>query len=276
MTVNVFDFLLSLNFREDYAVFDTHIHTIFSTDSNMQIEDAIKCMREKNISGIVTEHMDINFPKKDSFCFNVEDYFNSYSKYRGNDLLLGIELGMKEDCFRESSDLIKNNSFDYVLGSVHLVENLDLYYEDYYRGKSKREAYAKYFEVILGNLDKFQFIDSLGHIDYIARYAKFEDKEIYYGEFSDIIDEILNKVIKEGKCLELNTRRLDKDISVKNMINIYKRYNQLGGKYITIGSDAHQIEAIGSNFMAAREISQFCNLKIVYFKNRLMEYDRGF
>lgn len=257
-------------------MFDTHIHTIFSTDSDMKIEDAIKYMRRKNIGAVVTEHMDINFPKKDLFCFNVEDYFNAYSKYRGNDLLLGIELGMKEDCFRESTDLIKNNSFDYVLGSVHLVENLDLYYEDYYRGKSKREAYLKYFQVMLDNLDKFKFIDSLGHIDYIARYAKFEDKEIYYRDFSDIVDEILSKLVREGKCLELNTRRLDSDISIKNIIDIYKRFSELGGKYITVGSDAHNIEAIGGNFKAAGEIAQLCNLKIVYFKNRLMEYDKGF
>ena len=257
-------------------MFDKHIHTTFSTDSDMKIEDAIKYMRGKNISAIVTEHMDINFPKKNLFCFNVGDYFNAYSKYRGNDLLLGIELGMKEDCSKESSDLIKNNSFDYVIGSVHLVENLDLYYEDYYRGKNKKEAYVKYFEVILENLDKFKFIDSLGHIDYIARYAKFKDKEIYYRDFSDIIDEILSKVVKEGKCLELNTRKLYSDTSVKNMIDIYKRFSELGGKYVTVGSDAHNVEAIGSNFKVAWEISELCNLKIVYFKNRLMEYDKGF
>ncbi|MFL0196479.1 histidinol phosphate phosphatase [Clostridium sp. WILCCON 0269] len=257
-------------------MFDTHIHTTFSTDSNMKIEDAIKCMEEKNISLIVTEHMDVNFPKKDSFCFNVDDYFNTYSKYRNNNLLLGIELGMKEDCIEESRKLIENNSFDYVIGSIHLVDNLDLYYPDYYKDKSKKEAYLKYLQVMLENLKEFYFIDSLGHIDYIARYAKFEDRELYYKDFSDIIDDILKEIIKEGKCLELNTRRLCNNISVKNMIEIYKRFNELGGKYITVGSDAHQVEAIGNNFMAAKEMAQLCNLKIVYFKNRVMEYDRGF
>lgn len=257
-------------------MFDTHIHTTFSTDSNMKLENAMDYMKKKYISGIITEHMDINFPKKNLFCFNVEDYFDTYDNYRDNNLLLGIELGMKEDCFEESEEIIQNNSFDYVLGSIHLVENLDLYYEDYYKDKNKKQAYTKYFETILENLDRFKFIDSLAHIDYIARYAKFRDREIYYSDFSDIIDEILNKVVKEDKCLELNTRRLDNDISIKNMIDIYKRFNELGGKYITIGSDAHEIKSIGSNFMEAKEISQLCNLKIVYFKNRLMEYDEDF
>ena len=103
---------------------------------------------------------------------DVDEYLNKYLKYRNDNLLLGIELGMKEDCLEQSRKLIKDNSFDYVIGSIHLVENLDLYYSDYYEGKSKKEAYFKYLEDMLENLKQFEFIDSLGHIDYIARYAK--------------------------------------------------------------------------------------------------------
>lgn len=255
-------------------MFDTHVHTNFSTDSDMKIEEAIKSAREKNISFITTEHMDINFPKKGLFCFDVDKYLNKYSKYKGDNLLLGIELGMKKDCLEESRELIKNNSFDYVLGSVHLVENLDLYYPDYYEGKSKKEAYLKYLQTILKNLKQFEFIDSLGHIDYIARYAKFEDKELYYNDFPDIIDDIFKELINKGKCLELNTRRLKNPDSAKNMLEIYKRFSELGGKYITVGSDAHNVESMGSNFRKAAEIAERCHLKIVYLKNRKKQYDK--
>ncbi len=256
-------------------MFDTHIHTRFSSDSQMKIEDAIKYAKNKNVSMIITEHMDLKFPKEGMFCFDVEEYFKEYSKYRGDDLLLGVEIGMKEDCIKESQRVSKNNPFDYVIGSVHLVNNLDVYYEEYYKDKSKREAYEKYFISMLESIKAYNFIDSMGHIDYISRYAKYEDKEIYYEEHSDIIDEILKTLISTDKCIELNTRRLNDENAAKNIIPIYKRFRELGGKDITVGSDAHNPLAIGNNFEVAKEIAQLCDLKIVYFKNRKKEYEKN-
>ncbi|MEY8762224.1 MULTISPECIES: histidinol phosphate phosphatase [Clostridium] len=256
-------------------MFDTHVHTTFSTDSEMKIECARKYARENAMSLIITEHMDINFPQKDSFRFDVDKYFREYSRWRNDNLLLGIELGMKEDCLKESRELIENNPFDYVIGSTHLVDNKDLYSPDYYRGKSKKETYSKYFQAILDNLSKFDFIDSLGHIDYIARYSGYEDSELYCSSFSEIIDEIFKKLIDQDKCLELNTRRLGNKSAIQNMIEMYKKFGELGGKYITIGSDAHNSYNIGSNFKSAVEIAGLCNLKVVYFKNRKKEYDKN-
>lgn len=255
-------------------MFDTHVHTKISTDSNMEIEDAIKSARNKNISLIITEHMDLKFPKEGLFCFNVDDYFREYSKYRRKDLLLGVEIGMKDDCIEESRELLKNNPFDYAIGSVHLVDNLDVYYEDYYQGNSKKQAYEKYLKSILKGIEKYDFVDSMGHIDYISRYAKYDDKEIYYTEFSDIIDEILKTLINKDKCIELNTRRLNDENAVKNLIDIYKRFRELGGRDITIGSDAHASAAIGSNFNVAKEIVDLCDLKVVYFRERKKEYEK--
>lgn len=257
-------------------MFDTHVHTVFSSDSDMSIESAKKSAEGKGISFIITEHMDLNFPKEDLFRFDVGRYFNEYSGWRGDNLLLGIELGMKKDCIEDARKLIENNAFDYVIGSVHLVENKDLYYPDYYEGKTKHEAYLKYLQVMLDDLKRFDFIDSLGHIDYIARYGKFEDRELYYKDFSDIIDEIFVKLIQNDKCLELNTRRFNNEDSIKNMIDVYKRFGELGGKYITVGSDAHDPSAIGANFKCAEEVARICNLKIVYFKDRVKEYDKNF
>ncbi len=256
-------------------MFDTHIHTKkFSSDAHMEIEDAIKSAEDKNISLIITEHMDLKFPKEGLFYFDAKEYFNHYSKYRKNNLLLGIEIGMKQDCIEESRDVVRSNPFDYVIGSVHLVDNLDVYYDNYYKGKDKREAYEKYFIAMLNCVKHYDFIDSMGHIDYICRYAKFEDKEIYYKDHCDIIDEILKTLIDNDKCMELNTRRLNDENAVKNLLTIYKRYRALGGKNITIGSDSHNKEAIGSNFNIARDIAESCDLKIVYFKERKKEYEK--
>lgn len=253
-------------------MFDTHVHTRFSTDSNMKIEEALKSAKDNKLCLILTEHMDIGYPEKGEFSFNIEDYFKAYSSFRGETMLLGIEIGMKEDCVKESRLIAWDNPFDYVIGAIHLVDNLDLYYDDFYKGKSKSEAYGKYLEQMFLNLKEFDFIDSLAHIDYICRYAKYEDRELHYRDFPDILDEILKLIIQEGKCIELNTRRLNNRSSVESLCEIYKRYSELGGKYITLGSDAHMPGSIGNNFKEAVQIAQNCNLRIVYFKDRKMEY----
>lgn len=252
-------------------MFDTHVHTEYSSDSNMKIEEALKAADYNKLSLTFTEHMDIGYPKGD-FTFDVGDYFRKYSRFRGDKLLLGIEVGMKEDALDESRVVVSDNEFDYVIGSIHLVDNMDLYYPDYYKDKSKKDAYLRYLKAMFVNFKQFDFVDSLAHIDYICRYAKYDDKELYYREFCDIIDEILKLIINRGKCLELNTRRLDSQKAIYSMIDIYKRYRELGGKYITVGSDAHNPEAIGNNFNIAEGIAEKCNLKIVHFKNRNMEY----
>jgi histidinol-phosphatase (PHP family) len=253
-------------------LFDSHMHTRFSTDSKMDIEAAIKRAGELNIGIITTEHMDLNYPIPNEFKFDPDKYFKEYAKYRNDKVLLGIELGMIPDSVSDNRKLIESYPFDYVIGSIHLVDNNDLFYDDFYTNRSKNEAYEDYFRYMLQCIKSHNFIDSLGHIDYIARYAKYEDKEIYYEDFTEYIDEILKAIALNGKPIELNTRRLKDSTVVKNLKKIYKRFYDLGGRTITIGSDSHNIDSIASNFDVAKAMAESCNLKIVYFKERKPEY----
>jgi histidinol-phosphatase (PHP family) len=253
-------------------MFDTHMHTRFSTDSKMSIEAAIKKAEELNIGIIITEHMDLNFPDKDQFIFDPKQYFNEYSRYRSHKVLLGIELGMITDQVEENKKIIESYPFDYVIGSVHLVDNIDVLAEELYINRSKKDSYERYFKYMLDCIKTHNFVDSIGHIDYISRYSVYEDKEIYYEDFSEHIDEVLKAAIQAGKALELNTRRLGSSDAVNNLRKIYKRFYELGGRIITVGSDSHYENSIGFNFDTAKAIAESCNLKIVYFKERKPEY----
>lgn len=253
-------------------MFDTHVHTTFSTDCQMNIERAIERAKALNTGIVITDHMDLNYPDKGKFRFDIDEYFNQYSKYRNDQVLLGLEMGMATDYIEENKEIEKKYDFDYIIGSVHMVDDVDVYQEIFYKEKSKRQAYEQYFRSILDCVKSYHFVDSIGHIDYIARYAKFSDTEIYYKEFSDSIDEILKEIINKGKAIELNTRRIGNKTSAQELMNIYKRYAELGGKIITIGSDAHNVESIGKNFDIAREMVDLCGLKIVYYNQRKPEY----
>ncbi len=255
-------------------LFDTHIHTSYSDDSDMLVETAVGKAVELGLGVTFTEHIDLAYPEPHTITFDVGQYFRDYTRYRSNKVLLGIEVGMGPGCVEANRLIIDNHPFDYVLGSIHAVGNVDIYREEYYRLRSKREAYIQYFEAMLTCLKAYDFIDSLGHIDYIARYARYEDTEVYYHEFSDWIDAVLNFLVQNNKAMEINTRRLTSQAAVDVLRPIYRRFYELGGRMVTIGSDAHRPHDIGKRLAVGYALAADCNLKAVYFKQRKPEIGR--
>lgn len=253
-------------------LYDTHLHTTFSTDSRMTLAAAVDRGRELGLGLTVTEHMDLDFPKPEAFLFDLDEYFRAYGPQRGDSLLLGIEIGMRPDLVRQNADILAGRPFDFVIGSIHVVDGIDIYLEDFYLGRSKQDVFSHYFDSMLACLATYDFIDSLGHIDYITRYARFADPEIYYGEFADYIDAILGRLIALDKAIEINTRRLASADSVAALLPIYHRFRQLGGRHVTIGSDAHKPADIGHHFALAFDMAEACGLTPVYFKSRRPQY----
>lgn len=255
-------------------LYDTHIHTEFSHDSNMLLQDAASKACELGIGIIITEHVDLNYPDPLAFRINTHDYFKTYAPYRHDALLLGVEIGLSLGEVADNKRIVADNPFDYVIGSIHLVNDVDTYAEVYYKGKSKQQAYEEYFDAMHACIHAYDFIDSLGHIDYICRYARYADQELYYSEFSERLEAILAALAGKDKCLELNTRRIGNKQAAECLLTLYKRFKELGGKYVTIGSDAHFAADIGKNFSAALEITDRSGLKPVWFRERQMQYTK--
>ena len=251
---------------------DTHVHTAVSTDSRMTLKEAVTQAQRLGIGLTLTEHMDLAYPKTGAFLFDVDRYFADYGAFRGPQLLLGIEIGMRQDCLEENRRLALREGFDYVLGSLHVVDNLDLYDEGCYRERDKESVYRHYFKAMLEVVSSHDFIDSLGHIDYIARYARYPDPELRYGEYAGEIDAVLTVLAQREKALEINTRRLDNREAALELAAICRRFRQLGGRHVTIGSDAHQPDAIGRGMAAAEELAEQSGLRVVWFRERTMFY----
>lgn len=249
-------------------MFDSHVHTKFSTDSEMKITDAIETANKLQLGLIITEHMDLGFPTVGNNTFNIDAFFREYSKYRSDKTLLGIELGMRPDLLEKVREVAAYYPFDQIIGSVHVVDKMDAYKSNFYEGRTKNQVYEQYLKYMVTCIKTHDFIDTLGHIDYITRYNNFFDKELYYDEYIDYIDEILMLLAQREKAIEINTNRLNSHDSVINLTKIYKRFKELGGRFVTIGSDAHTPDRIGSNFNKAKNIADSCGLQIVYFKKR--------
>ena len=257
-------------------IFDSHVHTDFSGDSDMKIADAIKRADELGIGLVITDHMDINDYIKNRSGFDVEKFFEAYTKLRSDKLLLGIEIGLREEAVERNINLVNNYDFDFILGSTHAPyaskHGFEFFDADVYVGKSKREAYEEYFRSMIKGVKENEYIDSLAHIDYIARYSRYDDKELYYNEYTSLIDEVLKEVAVRDKSMEISTRRIGNKTSADELMKIYKRFKELGGETVTIGSDGHYPGVIGADFNSGLEMAEFCGLKPVYYKKRKIQY----
>ena len=96
---------------------------------------------------------------------------------------------------------------------------------------------------------RIRIFDVLGHIDYMVRYGKAQEKEYSYARYADIIDEILRTVIGKGKGIELNMAGLKYGLPFAHPHpDILKRYRELGGEIITVGADGHKPEHIAYDY----------------------------
>lgn len=258
-------------------LFDNHSHTEVSSDSDMRLLDAISAARKIGLGLVLTEHFDYDYIdsrhyKDMDFRFDPKEYWQQYGPYRDDTVQLGVEIGLSDTAREANEAFLQEAPFDLVIGSIHMIDLLDLYYPDFYQAKSKEESYTEYLQVMADMLRDNTYIDVLGHIDYICRYTPYDDQNIVYEEMPEAVDEVLRAVLDTGKVMELNTRRLGDRAAVAALMPIYRRYQELGGRYITLGSDAHAAENIGMNFHVALDMAEALKLRPVTFSRRRMKY----
>ncbi len=252
-------------------IFDSHMHTKFSADSEMLASETIAQASKLNLGVVFTEHFDYGLELKGKkFSFDPAAYMNDYKNLRGDKIRLGVEVGLRKFAREANEKFIAQADFDLVIGSIHLVDDIDIYYPDFYADKDKATAYKKYFGQMATEAEVGDY-DVLGHIDYICRTAPYDNPEIDYPTFRAEIDAVLKIVVERGKVLELNTRRFDKVRGIEELVPVYKKYRELGGRFVTLGSDAHRVAAIGNYFNRALDFVRELDLKLVTFCERKLE-----
>ena len=260
---------------------DYHNHTFFSADSDTPVEEMIKKAISLGLEYIcMTDHMDLDFPYPElDFTFSVPDYFKKHDELREKygdqiTLLTGIELGLQPGIYDELKNMMKSYHFDFVIGSSHLVDRLDPYYPEYWSDKTETQGTIRYFETILENVAEFDDIDVYGHIDYIVRYGPTQAQNYSYRKYQEILDEILKSLIYKNIGLELNTAGLKYGLGFAHPhIDILKRYKELGGEILTIGSDGHKPEHLAYDFDKVPGILEECGFKYyTMFRKRKPEF----
>lgn len=250
-------------------IFDSHMHTRYSADSQMILKDALKTAQMKYIGIITTEHLDLNLGEK--WRFDIREYLSEYKGYKSEgNLLTGIEMGMDTRYAIENRSIATNHNFDFILGSVHSIKDLDLFpKETYAQFLTREDFYKTYFRYMFECISSHDFIDSLAHIDYPARYAPYENKTVYFEDFKDEISKVFELLLKKNIVLEFNLRRFRED-TLDQFESLYSNYKKLGGRYVTLGSDAHRTDDIAYNIDIAVPFIEKLGLEIVHFENGMM------
>lgn len=162
---------------------------------------------------------------------------------------IGVELGLQPHLKERYHAFVEASDFDQVIGSSHVVHGFDPYYPEFYEGKTQDGAYLEYFTSILENLAVFDDFDVYGHIDYVVRYGPNKNSGYSYRKFQDVIDEILKTLIAKGKGIELNMAGFKYGLHHPHPTEeILKRYKELGGEILTLGSDAHAPDQIAYDY----------------------------
>ena len=261
---------------------DYHVHTIYSDDSVYEMEEVVKDGIKKEIKELCfTDHVDYGIKRDwddpegiiirhaiehgkevDLVLANVNypKYFealNMYQKKYASSISIkkGLEFGIQSITVDAYEKLYASyqDDLDFVLFSMHQVNNLEFWTQDFQKGKTQKEYNDEYYKEIYQTMQIFHHYSCLAHLDLLARY---DENGIYpFENEKDIIAEILKYAIRDGKGIEINTSSWKyglKDTQPSRAI--LKLYKDLGGKIITVGSDAHETKYLASHIKDAYAI----------------------
>lgn len=223
---------------------DYHLHSQFSKDGMQTIDDACNKAIQLGISELCfTDHLEF-----------AENYGVDYPEYRRSietaqmkfqkelSLKVGLEIGFDKRAQQQINTYLEDKDFDFLIGSLHRVDELDLFNGEFFRGKRVQDAIKEYFQALQERISLFDF-SVLGHITLFKRFfgqLKVSSSDFNWSDYDELIRAILKDLIDQGKGIELNMRVPLIDLDFR----ILRHYKELGGKIITLGSDAHHIRSM--------------------------------
>ena len=252
-------------------MFDQHVHSNFSFDSNEDLENYINVSNKNDI--VTTEHLDFANP-----IINYEDSSIEYLKYieeidnlnkkYSNKFFSGIEIGYTPNSEKRIEDFLKDKNFNLKLLSIHQNGLYD--YMCVNKKLISLEAFIQeYFEQMIQALESSIEFNVLAHFEYGIRII-----DISVTDFDSLASKFLNKIIeliiKKEIAFEVNTKSMYKYKKENLYSYMIEKYLKKGGKLFTLGSDAHNIKDYAYKFDEARKFLLTRNIKeIILFKDKI-------
>ena len=264
---------------------DYHVHTAYSDDSTYPMEQVVQDAIARGIDELCfTDHVDYGIkydwdevdpmPYRGGMPLANVDYPRYVAevarlreRYAGRIALkCGLEFGIQTHTIPRYEALYERLDLDFVILSIHQVEDKEFWDGAFQRGRTQREYNERYYEELLAVVRAYKHYSVLGHLDLIARYDPAGPYP--FERVRPLVEEILRQVIADGRGIELNTswRRygLADTQPARAILSLYR---ELGGRIITIGSDSHEPAHLGAYLEEAQGIlrelgyTEFCTFE---------------
>lgn len=234
-------------------IMDMHVHSDNSPDGQHSPMYMCEQAVDKGLRAIAfTDHCEIDkffSHKYNSMVFH--SYFEclkAKTSFEGELLvLLGLEIAQPLFDKTLSEKIINNHKYDIILGSIHTPKGFDCDVKEIPYNEIDVYGFMRDYFRELTELASWDGCDVLAHITCPMRriQGKFAI-DFDYSKISKETDELLKTIIENNKSLEINSSGL-RQMMGRPMPDesIIKRYKELGGKNITIGSDAHCAQDVG-------------------------------
>ena len=250
-------------------MFDLHIHTFHSADGKQSVSQACERALQQGLKGIaICDHADMWFSKKLDTPLQIsrcmEDVRRAREIYGDRlEILQGVEMAEYLYDPIEADRILNLGGFDVILGSVHslMFEDIDDSYSRVDFSSMPEEKILRfmkrYFYAVSEMIEKTDF-DVLTHLTCPLRYINGKYKRnigIHY--FDKEIHEIFEQIIGKDIPLEINTSGIGTFYGrYMPDVPLIRTYADMGGKLITLASDAHVSQNIGNAFAETRIMLQ--------------------
>ncbi|MBQ7321977.1 MAG: histidinol-phosphatase HisJ family protein [Clostridia bacterium] len=240
-------------------MFDYHMHTSVSFDSEATAMEMATAARDRGLKEICfTDHMDYcRAPHAENMTFDIADYNRAYDGLSVPGLLIrnGVEFGLTTWNQQELEDFLRLRHFDFVLGSIHFAQDVDPYEKRFWEGRRVKESFRVYLEEMLACVKVQDNFDVLGHLTYACKSPHNPTREpLLMKDYREITDEIMRVIIAKGKGMEINSSGVDSVGVFLPSADYLRRFKELGGEIVTMGSDAHNAARVGQYAKEATEI----------------------
>ena len=254
---------------------DCHAHTTCSFDAKADIDTLCAAAAAQGFDEIaVTDHCECNYKEN---LFDVDAAYKQVQKarvkYAPLKIKFGIEIGQPLQGLEVAEKALSCDMYDVVLVSNHNIRDTeDFYYLDFRKSAPLPVLMGRYFEELL-EVVRWGRFDVLAHMDYPLRYIVRQGISYNLADHKTAIDEILKELIKNGKALEINLSSLNPSGCAAALgrtmpdYNTIRRFLELGGEYITIGSDCHRADLSAEN--TVRVIKELKLKEITVYNKRI-------
>jgi histidinol-phosphatase (PHP family) len=234
------------------TIADYHVHTTFSIDCDVDMEQQCLAAISQGISEIAfTDHVDHDLCDAESRArYNYEAYCEAIElnreRFAGKiEILRAAEVDWNESTAEDVARFIEDHDYEFIIGSVHNLNHAYVGFSTLESMGGPRKMYDDYLDQLQGLVDT-GFPDVIGHLDLPRRYHPFAMHDVDADHFEHRLREIFRLASERGVGFEINTSGVRKGLGFTlPEAQVIGWFLEEGGQVLTVGSDSHRSEDTG-------------------------------